>query len=282
MSDFDATEHEFVQAVHPLPACPDPDLLIAANQGVLPPDIERTIQKHLLHCGICKTLLNDLASLEPPNLTAKQHRHIRSEIPGMPVQNRMNRVILSAIAAAAILIAALWLIHRSHAPASAASTSSSAATTLTSINVPLTKLDPPAETATDAESHSKVSVGRPPAFELATAFAAYRQNKYRVAATDFSVLAQRYPESDIVFLYLGVSQLFLDQNEDALASLGRAEAIAKPERQEAASWYHAIAALRLQDTESKTLFEQLCSHHGSPYSDQACAVAKQLQPSATS
>ena len=279
MPDFDATEHEFVQAVHPLPACPDPDLLIAANQGVLPPDVERSIQRHLLHCGICKTLLNDLASLEPPKLTAKQDRHIRSGIPGMPVQNRTNRVIFAVIAAAAILITVLWLIHRSHSRAEASS-SFAAAALPANITVPLTKLDPPTEIVSDGEWHSSAS--RNPAFELATAFAAYRQNKYQVAATDFSVLAQRYPENDIVFLYLGVSQLFLDQNEDALASLGRAEALAKPERQEAASWYHALAALRLQDTESKSLFEQLCSHRDSPYSSQACAIAKQLQPGSTS
>lgn len=271
MPDFDATEHEFMQAVYPLPSCPDPDLLVAVNHGVLPADVELAIQKHLLHCGICRTLVNDLASLEEPDLTPAQHRHILSEIQVLPPRRRTRRILYACLAFVVASAIAILLLRRSRPSENAAASLASAPAAPAQINIPIARLDLPEST-----SGAKTG-GRPTVAELAPAFAAYRQNKYQEAATDFAILAQRYPESDIVFLYLGISQLFLEENEDALASLGRAEALASPQRQDAASWYHAIAALRLQDAESKDLFAQLCSRKGSPYAGQACAIARQLK-----
>lgn len=274
MPDFDAIEHEFIQAAGPLPICPSPDVLLACNQGVLPSALEQAVQKHIQDCSVCKMLLNDLASLSTfqaqPVLTTKQNRTIRARIPGLA--SRPGWAGFVAVAAAAVL-AAILLNHRPH---HAAATSAAQAPSMP-VSAPLAKLDPPEGILSGAEMRTALPTGRPTPAELAPAFIAYSQNKYREAATDFSVLSERYPESDIVFLYMGVSQLFLDEDETALATLGRAVALAQPARADAANWYHAVAALRLQDTDSKHLFDQQCTRRGSPYARQACVMAKLIE-----
>jgi len=123
-----------------------------------------------------------------------------------------------------------------------------------------------------------VSTTDPDATELAPAFAAYNDNNYAAAATRFANLATRFQKSDIPILYLGVSQLLAGDNSAALASLTHADAIAKPSRKDAASWYHAAAAALSHSPEAPALLQSLCSRNNSTYAQQACALTPKSNP----
>jgi hypothetical protein len=77
--------------------------------------------------------------------------------------------------------------------------------------------------------------------------------------------------------YLGVSQLFLNQNEDAAKSLKDAVNLASRPLADEATWYLALALDRTGRTDlASSLLEPLC-HAGGKNSSRACAGIKELQ-----
>ena len=106
------------------------------------------------------------------------------------------------------------------------------------------------------------------------AFKAYNAHDYGTAADRLTPLTKSYPSSNLVWLYLGVSQLMLQENREAYRTL-------KP-RQEGhpfdatLTWYTAIAAQRIHAADARSLLEAICRDHASTYTAASCRIAPTL------
>src|SRR2546423_11917312 len=60
--------------------CPRPDLLQAAEAGVLPPDEAEPVLRHLETCRTCESLLRDLAPVDEAPLETGERQRIWSRI----------------------------------------------------------------------------------------------------------------------------------------------------------------------------------------------------------
>lgn len=281
MPDFDEVEQSFLSEIEPVPACPPLESLRAHGQSVLPDEIETRVNTHLAECPVCRMLLDDLSCIDEPGLTRAARERIRKKVPVPQTTSRARRFrwyVASAIAAS-LALAALFLFSDRFQQKSSLQVSTSPTTRsepLTQLDLEVAKLAPPPTDESGLVFRGTVSDADPDADELAAAFAAYNRDDYSLAASRFAKLAGRFPHSDIPILYLGVSQLLEGDNTAAVESLAHAEQLAKPSRKDAATWYHAVAAVRVHSPDAPLLFRSLCNRHDSSYAEQACAVSTQL------
>jgi TolA-binding protein len=114
--------------------------------------------------------------------------------------------------------------------------------------------------------------------DAAPAFDAYRAGDYRTAAQQFVRLQTLYPQSVEVALYLGVSRLFLDDPQGAIAVLGAARRVADDAFRADIAWYLAVADERAGDVRSARIeLDGLC-RGGSAYASRACEAAARFGP----
>lgn len=290
--DFDADELE-LNALRGQPAqtCPPLNLLLAHQEGALPPALAQRIQQHLDQCPLCPALLVDLATLPEAPFTPGQEQRIAARLPSTdpgtatvnssePARPRGHLRAFAAIAAGVLVcILAGTQIYRHRQPASTANntppTIPSAPPTIAEVEIPLAPLTPPGNDAVAPLTRGAHNAG-PSIDELLPAFHPYNAADYASAAKQFTALKKDYPHSEIVLLYLGVSQLFLHQDADAAATLTLARHAATPTSADAAEWYSAIAAQRLHSADAKTLLDSLCKKSGSKYSAESCRIAPTL------
>jgi hypothetical protein len=110
---------------------------------------------------------------------------------------------------------------------------------------------------------------------------AFRASDFARAASAFSALESKYPDSVEVFFYGGVSQLFLNDPARAAALLERASALADSVFAPRVSWYRAVAATRLDRTaDARALLEALCRDNGD-YAAQACGALPSFDAAST-
>lgn len=85
-TDFDDDERQFVTEAGlpagdaPWRACPSLSLLLAADEGVLPPDQQERVAGHVAGCAFCRSLVQDVkeAGLGVP--TEDEHERIRARV----------------------------------------------------------------------------------------------------------------------------------------------------------------------------------------------------------
>ena len=273
MDNFDEIESSFAEKLGQMSKCPPPEMLLAHRQGALPDDAGSAVERHLKRCKICPILLEDLDSISPKKLSSAEHREIRSRIPELAPKLSAGRwqwyaALVAACAVLAVGIALLMGRQRLVPKGSGRSPESSTAIA----SLPIEKLAPPQTAGSEIVLRGDVSSAEPTVAELEPAFDAYQKNDYGVAADRFGALAKQFPKSDVPILYLGISQLFLGENEAALQAFIEAEAIAQPGRRDAAAWYHAVAAARSHAPNAVSLLQSVCGNPASAYSQKACSV----------
>jgi hypothetical protein len=264
------------------PSCPSLELLTAAGQDVLPPEIEAHVQEHLRTCRVCTMLLVDMATLPEIALSAEQEARIGATLPfeadgAAKPKRRSSLPWVGAIAAALVLGATGFVAMRQHpvsAPVVAHVEVTPPVAAPPPVEIPLMPLAAPTEpTLLTRGSHAQKN---PSTEELVPAFAPYNHGDYQLAATRFTALTKDYPESDVALLYLGVSQLFLKQDQQANATLEHARRVAEPARIDAANWYSAIAAQRIEPRETAGFLRTLCGKTQSAYSAESCRILPTL------
>jgi hypothetical protein len=287
----DRYQHEsdtLPESVHASPTCPPLSLLRAWKEGVLPEDLARDVASHAEACLLCSTLLVDLEHLSQPGITSAERARIRRKLPLItpPVRTAGWRWYAVASAAAALVIAGVLLVVRqtehpevAHVtlpitsdPAPVQPATVQPATPHTELQV--AKLEPPVDLSPALVLRGEPSTSEPTAQQLAPAFDAYSRSDYPLATQRFSQLAKQFPRSGTPFLYLGVTQLLTNDNVNAHFNLTRAEQFVSPAQKDAASWYHAIAALRTSAPNARQLLHTVCSHNGSAYSQHACQMER--------
>jgi hypothetical protein len=274
------------EGVHASPACPPLALLRGWKEGVLPADLARDVASHAEACTLCTTLLADLEHLSHPGITSAQRDRIRRKLPLISPPARIVgwRWYAVASAAAALVIAGVLLVVRqtehpteahitlplTSEPPAVQSAAVQPASSHTELQV--AKLEPPVDLSPAHVLRGESSTSEATAEQLAAAFDAYTRSDYSVATQRFSQLAKRFPRSGTPFLYLGVTQLLTNDNANALFNLTRAEKFVAPPQKDAASWYHAIAALRAGSPNARQLLHDVCGQNGSAYALQACQI----------
>lgn len=282
-SDFDPQEQEFVDRVQ-LPKCPNLSLLNAAREGVLASDEATLVGAHLASCGVCRTLFEDLEAIDFGAPTAADSRNTRERIANhAPRAFRVDHpksgwfgqrwwIPAFAVAGCALLVFLVLRGTKTSAPAPAQISQAKRLPLVALEKLPI-HIDASALLATRGASDGTEAPGP----DLAKALLHYENDDYTGAAQRLQVLAQKYPKDGNVRLYLGISDLYLQQDNDAAVQLTSAAAILQDARWADAEWYLGIAVLRLNHPElAAPVFRRLCDGKNT-YSNRACGVESQIQ-----
>ena len=297
-SDFDAEEKEFrreiAAALNEIRSsagrCPHPDQLMAAAAGVQFADAD-AVRRHSAVCPICTDLIRDLSSYEYPPISPEEDRRIRQKWAAETGVAKGKEswwtwfwqplpLAAAAALAIAVLVTGTMVLRR---PAEQ-----------TDQSVKVVEPSPrPANAKPVALVLEKAAIKVPAAAvliyrsggestkafldELAAALEPYRMDDYTEAARRLDVLVPKYPKYAEPYFYLGVSRLFLQENDLALAALNAARPLTDESLRDDVAWYTAIALERLGRTEdARREVDVLCGRSGE-YQQKACAAAGELR-----
>lgn len=242
--------------------CPDPALLVAGGEQV---------QRHLEECAICRGLARDLLDAEFAELGEQGLRAIRERLPAEPPR-RANRRLWrwAALPLAASVVLAVLYFRRPAPEGSDIAAGPAPVPAAQPLALALTK--PPIELPAAALVFRGGDEG--PQQELLAAMGAFRKDDYATAAGKLRALAGDPGAEPAVHFYLGVSLLFLDRAEEAVAPLERAKQEGKGWLARESAWYLAIAhQKRGLRGESVREMESLCATEGT-HREEACAALR--------
>jgi hypothetical protein len=274
-------------------SCPPLALLRAWQAEALPEELVHDVAEHVGTCRICSGLLADLEQLPEPTITAAERERIRRKLPLIvPAEHKRPTWKWYSIAAAvaAVAVSAVYLTVRetrrstetaqriqTPLPSVIPPATPTPAPSTTAPQVQVAQLDPPLALAPGMVLRGEASSSQPTAAELDPAFSAYNSGDYPQAIALFSQLAKQYPRSGTPFLYLGVSQLLNNENNEALFNLTRAQKFVDASQRDAASWYLLAASARTKAPDTAQQAHDLCARGGrSRYSTEACELEKDL------
>ena len=236
---------------------PDPGLLRAVDQDVLPTEVAEEVRAHLESCQICLRLQQDLLHPSLSDPTLHEMERLRKRI--LP-ESASLRWPIRFLAAAAVVVLGLWIWNpfasRPKQPVQAtAQVKYRLAVEAAPLRLPLAaalvvrgRQEPPDQRYLE---------------ELGAAMEPYRGGRYQEAATKFAALADRYPNAVEPHFYLGVTRLLLGSSDAATAPLLRAQAIGGEALNDDIRWY--VAAMRERTgawEQAVPLLEQLCRGEG--------------------
>ncbi|HLW54502.1 MAG TPA: tetratricopeptide repeat protein [Candidatus Angelobacter sp.] len=266
--------------------CPTPELLQAAQADVLPPDLASEVNQHLEKCHICKSLLADLESVDSRELDRAARQRIWKQIrAGMPEKAAAEKrlwwlrplpVLAMAAALALVFVGVVRMRERplpsmtaeNHAPPSVAAQPSV-------FRLEKAPIVLPASAGIVWRGQEDASAKQ--VKELQRALQPYDSGKYEEAVRRLDSLRKKYPRMAEASFYLGVSQLFLNQNEQATLTLKDAVNLAGPSMLDQAQWYLSLANFRTGQVEPAiSLLQPLCQAGGKD-SARACAGVKELE-----
>lgn len=262
---------------------PDVDLLRAAQHDALPPDLQSVARDRLLSDPWARALIDGLDAAEPPLDAADQDRLLarvqRDAHRGAVAAGPWTwlRPLLASMVVAAVAVG-VWIATRPTSPqpplASVPRESPPATPPAPVFHVPLDKPDVAVSLA--ALTWRGGGADNPLLADLKAPLDAFRSNDYQGAERGFAALESRYPDAVEVFFYGGVSRLFLNTPQPAVAALTRARALADATFAPRTAWYLAIAEERSGNrAQARRLLDALCrgtSDRAAP----ACAAIKQI------
>jgi hypothetical protein len=266
-------------------SCPPPELIEAARMGALPPHVQDRVAAHVEHCVVCQALgdaLNDpsIGELRPD----EQERILERVHAGAKASTRAQRVnrlwqFAAAAAAVVLLVAGTVLVWQSRRAAPAPSPPQVAAKVPRPAAPSVFQLQKPAFRQPAAGDLLWRGSGKGKATDdLTRAFDALRKNDFEDAARRLQTLVGRQPRSATPQFYLGVTELFLHRDHDAVTALQSAERLAQDDAElgREATWYLALAYYRTgQIEQAKDRLEVLCRGQGRRVA-QACAGIREL------
>jgi cytochrome c-type biogenesis protein CcmH/NrfG len=256
--------------------CPPPELVHAAREGILPSDLQARVMAHADRCGICGALAEVMTDLAGDGLTDVQRARILARVRSGIASSRAGRswsfswlrhsAVLAGTVGAIVVIGLGALIVNEIAreaphpePPAIARAAQPASSMPSVLNLEKAPIRLPAGRLLWRGSESDPR--RDTARELAHAVDPYERNNFTEAASRLRALTSRTPASAEAQLYLGISELFLGHNSEAVTALVASGRLAGDDADLAgdALWYLALAYRRLGQTEqaARTL-EALC------------------------
>ena len=283
LRDFEASGEEMRARRE---GCPSPDLILAARSEVLPEEISKKILLHLETCSSCAVLARDMVDPEIADPNADEQARIKERI---DEESKVRKAafgwrwvwsrILPASAVIVLLVGGFLWYRGQHV------SRSENATATAPQNAPV-----PAESVFKLEKApirlSAASLllwrGGKERYErdLANALEPYRRDNFSEAASRLQQVTRKYPESAVAHFYLGVSEMFLNRDAEAIENLKKAQELHEESLEREMRWYLGLAYQRSGDR-AKAIgeLEELCGNPGA-YSAQACAGVQQLRPEA--
>jgi hypothetical protein len=283
---------------------PEIALLRAARHAALPSDVQQAADDRLLNDAWSRTLVDGLDAVEPSldkhaedQLLARIRRDAQSAQKDHQPGRRRWTWYRPALASAALVAvaAAAWIAFRGPTPAPGeraipraqppAETRGAAVTTPPVWQVPLDKPGVALSLAaltwrgSSGNSANGSSGGNQLLADLKAPLDAFRNNDYAAADRGFAALESRYPSAVEVFFYGGVSRLFVNDPQRAIAALTRAAALADTTFAPRTAWYLAIAEERAGDlARARARLDELC-RGTSDRAAHACAAARRIDAS---
>jgi len=265
--------------------CPSPELVQAARMGTLPPHVQDRVAAHLERCVVCQALRDALNDPSVGELRPEEQARILERVHAGPdAPTRIRSAIrlwqfAGAAAAVVLLIAGTVLVWQSRRAAPAPTTPQIAAKVPRPAPPSVFQLDKPAIRPPDAGDLLWRGSGKPaPSDDLARAFEALRRNDFAEAEGRLQALVRRQPRSAAAQFYLGMTELFLQHDHEAVTALQAAERLANGDSvlRGDATWYLALAYHRTgQIEQAKDRLEVLCRGQGNRVA-QACAGIREL------
>lgn len=284
-AEYDSDEIRFLGDFGAQPArraCPPLDQLLAANAGVLSDEVAAPLLVHLQSCASCAMLLRDFAASEVADLQPAGQDRIRKQVFDRAVTTPPRRFAVPLTVAAALAIGVTALLLRPSTPRPAIERPVQTATVAATPPPPaapirILSLEPAPVRLPAAMLTFRNDADRRFANDFGSAIALYRDGRYSDAALQLERVTRRHPSSAEAFLYLGVSQLFIDRPSEAIASLLRARESDRGGLSDLIGWHLAIANERTGNVNATTTeLEKLCATP-SGYSQRSCAALNDLR-----
>lgn len=272
-SEFDADEAAALQALGWRPQandsdCPDPSLLIAAEEGVLDDAaLGARIRAHAESCPMCRVLVADLAAVlaEEPSQLERERIEARVSAGWQPAPRRpswwLTSAGLAAVAATLVLVFVPWrqLIRFDAPGVSDAGLSGAEGVAVPSVfsgSRPAIPRPEPQLTLRGEAPPVPVAEQIGQALDLADA------GDLADAIAKLSAIANGHPDSGDAQLAFGATLLRADRMAEALPVLEKAKTLTGTASADEFEWYLAAALARSGETARATaLLEPLCARN---------------------
>jgi len=262
--------------------CPSPELILGAGSDVLPDEISRKSARHLETCPSCAALGRDMADPEIADPNIDEQARIKERIDKESKTQKAafgwgwlwSRVLPASVVVVALVGAVLWY-GRQHASPSQNRTATAPRTGPLPMESVFKLEKPPIR----LPASSLLWRGGKQKYErdLANALEPYDRDNFGEAASRLQQLTKRYPDSAVAHFYLGISEIFLNRDADAIEELKKAQSLHEELLDREMHWYLALAYQRTGDRVNAVAeLENLCGNPGA-YSAQACAGSQELR-----
>lgn len=272
--------------------CPQAEILLASQAGVLPADVSRAVAKHAETCAFCQVLLKELARDQFSDASAEEARRVRdrvlSAVAGQELKARKAaggssgswwwKAVPVAVLSAAMVLFLVWIRLRSTSESASVPSSTvqqapkqAAQSVLVWEKLPI-KLQVGSLLITRGPRKAKQEQY---AAALTSALSFYRDGDYADAEKKLRMVAQQFPQGVEGQLYLGITQLKL--NENAIEALRAAQTLGPEQFRDDATWYLALAYRRAGDVKDAVAeLKKLCEGNTKAYSERACTGVREL------
>lgn len=261
-------------------AAPPPHIDAAAWEriatGDIAPERRDAAFDHVVSCERCARIWKGVLALE-------DGARAEGLLPAARQSGSWLRSPLVQLALAATLIVVIGtVVMRTRpdapGPASATPPATPAPPRSAFIALPLTKAEIhiTAEEALAPRGASAPAID-PPVERLAAALEPYRRDDFGEAANRLGTLLKEFPNAARPALYYGVSLLFVDRNDEALAPLRTAMTSSQAPVAADARWYLAVALTRTgQPAAALAELRGLCAA-GGPSAERACTAQRAIE-----
>ena len=264
---------------------PPLDVLRAGYHDALPPDLQSDVTAYLSNHAWSRALIEGIDAAGTPLQPADEER-LLARIQRQAIQPQARAVrwrwLAPALAGATLAVAALavWTYRDGGRPPSTAPIEPpremAAAPPAPEVRLPLEQPDVMLSTA--ALTWRGSAAGNPLLVDLKPGIDAFRKGDYARADREFTALEPRYPGAVEIFYYGGVSRLYLDDPQRAIARLQKARELADATFAPDIDWYRAIAEQRAgHPAEMRAVLNALCLGT-SARAARACEALKHLGP----
>jgi hypothetical protein len=257
---------------------PPLEVLRAGYHDALPPDLQSDVTGYLSNNAWIRALIVGIELPDEDRLLA----HIRKQANQPGPRTARWRWLAPALAGATLAVAmlAVWMFRPGAGPSATGPVEPpremAAAPRGPEVRLPLEQ--PEVMLSTAALTWRGSARGNQLPVDLKPAVDAFRKGDYAGADREFTALEERYPGAVEVFYYGGVSRLYLDDPQRAIARLQKARELADATFAPDIDWYRAIAEQRAgHPAEMRARLDALCLGT-SARAARACGALKHLGP----
>ena len=284
-SAFDVDEADALQAIGWQPAaeesdCPDPSLLMAAEEGTLEDAaVGARIRAHAESCASCRMLLADLPAVLAEDPTDAERARIEARVKsGRTVAVPRRALWWLGAAGLAATAALLWMVRAPSnslpLPDPAAQIARHTPPPVPSVFIVDRPAIPPGDVDLTVRGDATTRVSLPN--QIAAALDKADAGNLAAASSDLEAIVRRNPSSRSAALGLGAVLLRTNRNADAVTTLERARSLSTdPDLANETDWFFGIALVRTRDTRARAVLEDLCKRGGAR-SASACAGVAEL------